>query len=43
MLGRFGNFFYFPKLPTLPTSLFIYLIISMMRGVCNGVWCRCEI
>ena len=42
MLGRFG-IFYFPKLPTLPTSLFIYLIISMMRGVCSSVWCRCEI
>ena len=40
MLGRFGVFNIFLKLHTLPTSLFIYLIISMMQGVCNGEWCR---
>ena len=40
MLGRFGIFLIFLKLHTLPTSLFICLIISMIQGVCNGVWCR---
>ena len=42
MLGRFGIFLIFLKLHTLPTSLFMCLIISMIHGVCNGAWCRCN-